>query len=145
MDTPVNIDSSPSPTPRSTPYTRSPQPQTNNPYQRMASRRAIACVTCAKAKTKCDKGVGVVYPNMIYDTDESSFPPALDARPKASSANQDQLVALLTTATGKTSKSPSYHQSDITLLATYLHSFDTLLPAVCRLQTEIGQCVRLRT
>lgn len=28
-----------------------------NPYQRDPSRRAIACVTCAKAKTRCDKAV----------------------------------------------------------------------------------------
>lgn len=28
-----------------------------NPYQRRSSRRAIACVTCAKAKTKCDKAL----------------------------------------------------------------------------------------
>ena len=29
-----------------------------NPYARDSSRRAIACVTCAKAKTRCDKAVG---------------------------------------------------------------------------------------
>lgn len=28
-----------------------------NPYARDPSRRAIACVTCAKAKTRCDKAV----------------------------------------------------------------------------------------
>ncbi|KAH7072199.1 hypothetical protein BKA63DRAFT_492835 [Paraphoma chrysanthemicola] len=33
------------------------RPPTHNPYQRISSRRAIACVTCAKAKTKCDKAL----------------------------------------------------------------------------------------
>ncbi|KAH7371080.1 hypothetical protein BKA66DRAFT_444263 [Pyrenochaeta sp. MPI-SDFR-AT-0127] len=38
-------------------YHTTPQPQPHNPYARMSSRRAIACVTCAKAKTKCDKAL----------------------------------------------------------------------------------------
>ncbi|KAF1937365.1 hypothetical protein EJ02DRAFT_469769 [Clathrospora elynae] len=49
------------PTLSNTPYgtsyhtpSRSPQ---ENPYARISSRRAIACVTCAKAKTKCDKAL----------------------------------------------------------------------------------------
>jgi hypothetical protein len=56
MDSSTRTSSSSPITPQNTSYSRTPT-STYNPYQRMASRRAIACVTCAKAKTKCDKGV----------------------------------------------------------------------------------------
>ncbi|KAJ5028118.1 hypothetical protein J3E72DRAFT_384587 [Bipolaris maydis] len=36
-------------------YNMTAEPQPRNPYARLPSRRAIACVTCAKAKTKCNK------------------------------------------------------------------------------------------
>ncbi|CAO2653417.1 Nn.00g028280.m01.CDS01 [Neocucurbitaria sp. VM-36] len=57
MDLPASIESTPSTTLLGSPYHAPPQPQPHNPYARISSRRAIACVTCAKAKTKCDKAL----------------------------------------------------------------------------------------
>ncbi|KAL6160811.1 hypothetical protein ACJQWK_02282 [Exserohilum turcicum] len=48
------MDPEPSSTPYSSPYTES-RPQ--NPYARTPSKRAISCVTCAKAKTKCNRAL----------------------------------------------------------------------------------------
>ncbi|KAF1838883.1 hypothetical protein BDW02DRAFT_304236 [Decorospora gaudefroyi] len=49
------MDIMPSNTPHHTSY-HTPR-SAQNPYARIPSRRAIACVTCAKAKTKCDKAL----------------------------------------------------------------------------------------
>jgi hypothetical protein len=45
----------------SSPYHTPPETQQQNPYARRPSRRPIACVTCAKAKTKCDKAASLPW------------------------------------------------------------------------------------
>ncbi|KAH8725603.1 hypothetical protein GQ44DRAFT_706836 [Phaeosphaeriaceae sp. PMI808] len=64
MDQPTSIESSPSTTPQHTPNGTD---SLHNPYKRIASRRAIACVTCAKAKTKCDKLVCLLLPPLFHE------------------------------------------------------------------------------
>ncbi|KAL5384381.1 hypothetical protein PMIN06_004615 [Paraphaeosphaeria minitans] len=61
MNHPTQVDapklSSPNPAAQTSPYQPKSHNHSHNPYQRMSQRRAIACTTCAKAKTKCDKAV----------------------------------------------------------------------------------------
>ncbi|KAJ8112781.1 hypothetical protein OPT61_g4934 [Boeremia exigua] len=80
-----------------------------NPYARDPSRRAIACVTCAKAKTRCDKAVScpaLISSAHSLTSNSSHHAPA--ASPKASNAILAQRDAPQTTTTEPSPpKSPS--------------------------------------
>lgn len=85
-----------------------------NPYARDSSRRAIACVSCAKAKTRCDKAVrrsksplGGIHAYHVHSSHH-----ALVASPKASNAIRDQHAAPQTITTVPCQlRKPSYHPS----------------------------------
>jgi hypothetical protein len=97
--TPMDLSTKADPSsPAASPTTVDSNPPKHNPYQRIASRRAIACVTCAKAKTKCDKGVGWQSLRKCSSTNGYSFHRALDALPRESNATLDPLDALPRTA-----------------------------------------------
>jgi len=101
MDSPATTELSPPATPQSASYCTTP---TYNPYQRVASRRAISCVTCAKAKTKCDKGVS--WRLLLYQgrTDHDSSLHVRDALRRASNAFRGLLGAHPIIAIGPMSK-----------------------------------------
>lgn len=76
-----------------------------NPYARTATRRAIACITCARAKTRCDKAVRTY---LLWTTTPSSAKTnliassclrALAASSRASNVIQDLPAAHHTTST----------------------------------------------
>lgn len=105
------MDPEPSSTPYSSPYTES-RPQ--NPYARTPSKRAISCVTCAKAKTKCNRAVSIHGTHAYRNADvEYSYHHVLAASPKASSVSRDRLVAP-PTIIDQALKEDVYHQRDIT-------------------------------
>jgi hypothetical protein len=107
-----------------------PRTPTQNPYQRIASRRAIACVTCAKAKTKCDKGVRWLSFLISSQTDMRSFLHARGASPRVSSVIPGQPAGLPTTTIEQTSGSPSSHPNVIIQVALSLLLPATPLPGV---------------
>jgi hypothetical protein len=104
MDLSIKADPS---SPAVSPTTIGNDPPKHNPYQRIASRRAIACVTCAKAKTKCDKGVGWQSLGKCSSANGYSFHRALGASPRESNATLDLLDALPITAFEQASRSHS--------------------------------------
>ncbi|UPX10269.1 uncharacterized protein EKO05_0000936 [Ascochyta rabiei] len=57
MDQPAKIKPVPSSAATTSSCSGAPSCKPPNPYARDSSRRAIACVTCAKAKTRCDKAL----------------------------------------------------------------------------------------
>lgn len=112
---------------QSTSFPRTP---TQNPYQRIASRRAIACVTCAKAKTKCDKGVRWLSFLTSSQTDKQSFLHARGALPRVSSVIPGPPAGLQTTTIEQTSASPSSRPNVITQAAPSLPTPATPLRGV---------------
>lgn len=112
-----------------------------NPYARDPSRRAIACVTCAKAKTRCDKAVSSPETSYISQLIHSSFHHAPVVLAKASNAIHAPHAAQQTTTTAPSpQKSPSSHPSASQHLAYFPPPRTTLPHAASPLPDPAASC-----